>query len=273
MRVCLLFLFFVVLTHVLCFFINTKELIDKREDSAFLTTDKLLDLVDNSALDMRGTINLLCNDVDLREKIVVFIFTLSTRNYDRPLVNELLSKVTMCPNGTDVIESSLLDVTNPSDDAFAAVSYLDLENFWRDKHVNRYEKGYKGDDKLRRWAPEREGRGAYAHRTCDEALEFYEKAKSLFAAIRTDGGVRTRFDIDWKAWWARNGAGAKKPTKTKQASKKSLYHQQSEDDVPELPGLFESMTDEFGVEEEAGRPAGVLFKVGPTADDGHTEAV
>ena len=56
-------------------------------------------------------------------------------------------------------------------------------------------------------------------------------------------------------------------------SKKSLYHQQSEDDVPELPGLFESMTDEFGVEEEAGRPAGVLFKVGPTADDGHTEAV
>ena len=43
--------------------------------------------------------------------------------------------------------------------------------------------------------------------------------------------------------------------------------------MPELPGLFESMTDEFGVEEEAGRPAGVLFKVGPTADDGHTEAV
>ena len=82
--------------------------------------------------------------------------------------------------------------------------------------------------------PEREGRGAYAHRTCDEALEFYEKAKLLFAAIRADRGVHTRFDIDCKAWWARNGAGAKKPTKTKPASKKSLYHQQSEDDVVKI---------------------------------------
>ena len=65
---------------MLCFFfINTKELIDKREDSAFLTTDKLLDLIDNSALDMRGTINLLRDDVVLREKIVVFIHTVDTQ--------------------------------------------------------------------------------------------------------------------------------------------------------------------------------------------------
>ena len=85
--------------------------------------------------------------------------------------------------------------------------------------------------------------------------------------------MHTRFDIDWNAWWARNGDVAKKPSKTTQASKKSLYHKQSEDDVPELPGLFESMTDEFGVEEEAGRQAGVLFHVGPTVDDVHTEAV
>ena len=75
---------------------------------------------------------------------------------------------------------------------------MDLENFWRDRHFNRYEKGYKGDDKLRRSAPERKGCGAYAHRTCDEALEFYEKAKSLFAAIRANRGVPC-FDIDWKA--------------------------------------------------------------------------
>ena len=85
--------------------------------------------------------------------------------------------------------------------------------------------------------------------------------------------MRTRFNIDWKAWWARNGACARRPRKTKQASKKSMYHQQSEDDVPELPGLFESMTDEFGVEEESRRPAGVLFQVGPTADNEHSEAV
>ena len=71
----------------------------------------------------------------------------------------------------------------------------------------------------------------------------------------------------------RNGAGAKKPSKAKQASKKTLYHKQSEDDVPELPGLFESMTGEFGVEEEAGRQARALFHVSPTVDDAHTKAV
>ena len=96
----------------------------------------------------------------------------------------------------------------------------------------------------------------------------------LFTVIRVNKVVRARFDIDWKAWWVRNGAGAKKPRETKKATKKSLYHKQSNDDVPELPGLFESMKSELGIKEEATRQAGGLFHVStPTAEDANATAV
>ena len=155
------------------FFCLMKEIIDRGEDSSFLTTGEIMELVENSALDMDGSIALLRSEFELRVKIIVFLFTLSTRNYDKPLIKELLSKVIESPHdGSDVFESSLLDVTNSTDDAFAAVSYVDREKYWRDLYEKRYEEGYTGDQKLWRWPEERKGRGAYAHRTCDEAIEF-----------------------------------------------------------------------------------------------------
>mmetsp|Transcript_20919 Transcript_20919/g.35977 ORF Transcript_20919/g.35977 Transcript_20919/m.35977 type:complete len:390 (+) Transcript_20919:2747-3916(+) len=202
----------------------------------FITPGEVEELVEMSTgpSGLDEFVGRILDNADLRMKIVKFLHVLTICNYDKPVITELLS----LRDDKGELLGSILDHTTASDDAFAALSYVDCVNQWTENYENRHDKNHRSDDKKQKWKKAKRGR--FQHQLSKEAMGFYDQALKLFKAMRTNAFVKGALMTDCKEYWSDNVARARvKKTGKKKKTKQDYFT--SPDPVPILGNVLESV--------------------------------
>ena len=134
----------------------------------------------------------------LREEIVEFymVYVICTLDKDKAVAG--LSR-----------GESIFSLANSSDAAFAAVTYVDNYNGWKDAYSNIGNREWKKPTKNpTRWKKVR-GKKEFKDRMSPQAKDFYTSSEEFFGALYTKSElgeeVRGLLDGECKEWWKKNG--------------------------------------------------------------------